>query len=52
MPKRGDCFWTVFNRREGVLHSSRSKTAARRWQRKHRPKGTRLLPMCIPERDE
>lgn len=46
-----DCWWTVYNRREGVLKCSKSKAAAARWQKKHRPKGTRLLFMCVPPRD-
>jgi hypothetical protein len=46
-----DCFWTVFNRREGVLKSSKSKKTARAWQRKHRPRGTRLVYLCIPSKD-
>lgn len=46
-----DCYWTVFNRRQGVLASRRSKAAAKRWQKKHRPVGTRLVLMCVPPRD-
>jgi hypothetical protein len=46
-----DCWWTVYNRREGVIKSKKSKVAAAKWQKKHRPRGTRLVPMCIPPRD-
>lgn len=56
MPK--DCFWTVFNRRQGVLKSfkvgkssAQAKGRAQSWQRQHRPRGTRVLLMCIPPRD-
>jgi len=43
-----DCFWLVFNRREGALMSAKSKKTAARWQKKHRPKGSRLVFVCIP----
>jgi len=52
-----DCYWSVFNRREGVIKSfeiktSSAKTKARAdaWRKKHRPRGTRLVTFCIPPR--
>lgn len=45
-------FWVVFNRREGALKSTKTKKAARSWQLKNRPTGTRLVFMCIPGRDD
>lgn len=53
-----DCYWTVFNRREGALKSfktgrssARAKIRANAWQRRHRPHGTRVILICIPPRD-
>ncbi len=48
-----DCFWVVYNRREGEIKSfkAREEKKARDWKRRHRPRGTRLIFMCVPERD-
>ena len=48
-----DCFWVVYNKREGAIKSFKPKeeAKARTWQRRHRPRGTRLIFMCIPGRD-
>ncbi len=48
-----DCFWVVYNRREGAIKSFKAKEEqkARKWKRRHRPRGTRLIFMCIPGRD-
>lgn len=53
-----DCYWTVFNRREGAIKSfriGRSSTAAKgraeAWQKNNRPRGTRLIYVCIPAKD-
>lgn len=50
MPTK-NCFWVVFNRSEGAIHSAKSKEAAARWRKTNRPKGTRLIYVCIPERN-
>ena len=53
-----DCFYLVFNRREGAIKSfrigkspARAKARAEAWRDAHRPRGTRVIPVCIPPRD-
>jgi hypothetical protein len=53
-----DCFYLVFNRREGAIKSFRigksptkAKARAEAWQRTHRPRGTRVISVCIPPKD-
>ncbi len=50
--KAKNCFWIVFNRREGVIKSfnSQSQIRAAKWRKKNRPYGTRLALICIPPR--
>lgn len=52
-----DCFWTIFNKREGVIKSfsagkssDKAKKQAKAWQKKNRPRGTRVAYLCIPSR--
>lgn len=45
------CYWTVFKRSEGVIKCFKSKTSAQRWKEKHRPRGTRVLYVCIPTKE-
>lgn len=46
-----DWWWIVYNRREGIIKSSKSKVWLERWRKRHRPRGTRLVFMCIPPRE-
>jgi len=45
-----DCFWLVYNRREGAIKSFKRESSARTWRKKHRPTGTRIVRVCIPSR--
>lgn len=45
-----DCFWLVYNRREGAIKSFKLESTAAKWRKKHRPRGTRLVYVCIPGR--
>lgn len=52
-----DCYWSVFNKREGVIKSfeiktssAKTKARAEAWRKKNRPRGTRLVTFCIPPR--
>lgn len=59
-PRMGtaNCCWTVFNKQEGVIKAfsagkapDKAKKRAKAWQKKNRPRGTRIVYVCIAPRD-